>query len=112
MQYTIQMEEESVVVDLSGNLTVENAAALKEVLMSALSRSQRIIVNLEHVEDADLSGLQLLCSAHRISTHLNKNVALAGPCSETFMEALETAGFLRHDGCSLDTQKTCLWKRA
>ena len=95
---------------LGGELTIEQAVEIKKVLITALGNTTRLILDLENVREADLTCLQLLCSAHRMSVRLNKRLILSGKRSEAFRNLCKTAGFQRHTGCVLDEQESCIWK--
>jgi len=97
------------VVALRGDLTIAHAADLKQLLHESLDRSQRIAVRLEDVTAVDLSCLQLLCSAHRTASTLDKRLTLEGARPSLFRQAMQQAGFMRQKGCSLNHNTTCLW---
>lgn len=94
---------------VSGELTVQNASALQGMFIRSLESSSNLTIDLKEVTDLDLSFLQLLCSVHRTSTSLKKNLTLSGPCPEIFRDAVKSAGFLRRTGCKFDGKKNCLW---
>jgi anti-anti-sigma regulatory factor len=94
---------------IGGELTVQNASALQGIFIRSLESSSSLTITLKDVTDLDLSFLQLLCSVHRTSTDLKKNLTLSGPCPEVFREAVKSAGFLRRTGCAYDCNKNCLW---
>ena len=93
------------------DLTIDHAAEIKEALMIALGNTDSLVVNLENVNEVDITCLQLFCSAHRMSISLNKRMVLSEKRSKAFTGSCETAGFERHIGCELDTQNSCLWKK-
>jgi|SRR5208283_3638110 len=101
---------DSCILTLGGELTVEHAVAIKKALITALDNADRLVVDLGNVEEVDLTCLQLLCSAHRMSVRLNKRLMLSGNRSAAFRHLFYTAGFQRHTGCLLDTQESCIWK--
>ncbi len=90
-----------------GVLTVQRVIALKEELFIALDGLDKILINLSGATEIDPACMQLLCSAHRSAVTLNKELTLigAGHLAETIRES----GFLRHVGCALDCNHSCLW---
>ena len=60
------------IVRLTGDLTISRADEMRSALLESLKGAEHIEIDLSSVEDADLSCLQLLCSAHRTSKHLGK----------------------------------------
>lgn len=109
MQADMVRSTEACIVRLRGNLTVEHAQELKHVLLDALQDSERIVIELEGITDVDLSFLQLLCSAHRTSMKLGRELTLFGDRSEIFKMAVSDAGFPRILGCHEDPDRGCLW---
>lgn len=110
MDFKTEYSGDSAILTLDGDLTIERAAEIKKALVIALDNTDRLFVDLEKVSEADLSCLQLLCSAHRMSVSMNKRLMLSGKRSEAFRNLCKAAGFQRHTGCVLDTQESCLWK--
>ncbi len=110
MDVKIEYSGDLGVLTLEGDLTIEQAVEIKKALITALGNTDRLIIDLEKVTNIDLTCLQLLCSAHRMSVRQNKRIMLSDKRSEAFGSSCQTAGFQRHTGCVLDTQETCLWK--
>jgi anti-anti-sigma regulatory factor len=90
-----------------GALTVQRVVALKEELFLGLDELDKILINLSGATEIDPACMQLLCSAHRTAISLNKELALIG--GGHLAEAMREAGFLRHIGCALDCNHSCLW---
>jgi anti-anti-sigma regulatory factor len=97
------------ILTISGELTIQNASALQGIFIRSLESSSNLTVNLEGVTDLDLSFLQMLCSLHRTSTDLKKNLALTGRYPEIFRDAVKSAGYSRRSGCGSNNNKNCLW---
>ena len=97
------------VLVVSGSATAETACELKGILMKAINGAEHLIFDLEGVTEVDLSCLQILCSAHRTLTRMNKRITLGNVRPEVFRKATECGGFERHTGCTLDAAKSCLW---
>ncbi len=96
-------------ISLDGELTLPHAADMKSLFVKALIDADVVTVKFGEVQDADLSLLQLLCSAHRSAVRLKKQVQFEGAFPKVFQEAARAGGFTRLKGCKLDTEKSCLW---
>ena len=107
--FSLEQSGNVAVLAVSGSVTVERSCELKEILMKALHGAEHVIFDLDGMTEVDLSCLQILCSAHRTSTRLNKRITLGNVRPEVFRRAVECAGFDRHTGCVLDTTQSCLW---
>lgn len=90
-----------------GELTIRRVAELKEDLLQGLTHSDRLQVDISEATDIDASCLQLLCAGHRTAVALGKQMTLTG--TENLMPVLQDAGFVRHIGCALDCNQSCIW---
>lgn len=89
---------------LGGALTVHNAPEAKAWLSAALAPGGRVQLDLSGVADADLTGLQLLCAAHRWASEREAELLVA-PLPPALLEAARRGGFARQKGC----RDGCLW---
>ncbi len=96
-------------ITLDGELTVHRAEELRMLLIRAIIDADRVHVEFGPVTDADLSCLQLLCSAHRSAGRMQKDVSLSSAWPEPFKRVVDEAGYGRLSGCRLDVNHTCLW---
>jgi anti-anti-sigma regulatory factor len=97
---------------LEGDLTIERAAEFLEVCRQALAASDRIAVEFGEIGTADLSCLQLLCSAHRTAVAKGKQFFFAGERPDFLSDAGEQAGFIRKRKCQMNPEgQDCLWLR-
>ena len=97
------------VITLDGDLTISNAEELRKVLMKSLLEAEDVSIEMENLQNMDLSCLQLLCSAHRSAVRFKKRLCIRGVRPGTFNDLVAAAGFARSSGCRLDTDKSCLW---
>jgi hypothetical protein len=66
-------------------------------------------VVLDAITNADVTLLQLLCSAHRTAAEQNKVLTMEGGDRSPVAQLIQHAGFLRHIGCHEITGQPCLW---
>ena len=97
----------SEVLKLTGELTIRQAAELREALLAALGSRDRVIVDLSETTQTDVAGLQLFCAAHREAAARGKTFAIADKpaAAAAFLAAVDAAGFRRRRGCA----EGCLW---
>ncbi|MEW6669064.1 MAG: STAS domain-containing protein [Thermodesulfobacteriota bacterium] len=98
-----------VVLMLEGDLTIQNARELREAVLRAQETAASLSLNLEKVTAADVSCLQVLCSAHRTLVKSRRRMSLLKPLPAPFVRSVQEAGFERERGCALDSHHTCLW---
>jgi anti-anti-sigma regulatory factor len=97
------------IIRFTGDLTISRAEEVKSALLESLKGAERIEVDLASVEEADLSRLQLLCSAHRTSGRLGKSFSIGG-VSDAFDKAARGAGYHLICGCGLGAGGPCLFQ--
>ena len=99
---------DGVVLKLSGELTVPNAAEFRSALLEALGRLDYLEIDLSPVTAVDIAGLQLLCAAHRTAVTQAKKIVLLSASGCVDMAA-NNAGFLCREGCMTSPNEGCLW---
>ncbi|HDH11209.1 MAG TPA: anti-sigma factor antagonist [Nitrospirae bacterium] len=109
IDFKIEQSDDKRILTINGELTIQNADALQDILIHSLEYAEHLVLNLENVTDVDLSGLQLLFSACKTTMELKKDFTLNGNCPEVFKEAARDAGYSLHTGCGSGCNKMCLW---
>lgn len=99
----------TLVLKVGGELTIPYAGEFRGALLDAFDAAGRVVVSLEGVSGADITGLQLLCAAHRTACAREKEFRVEGLTSPVVAAAAGLAGFPRHVGCAVDVGKTCIW---
>jgi len=91
------MEHDSspMVVNLSGALTIDRAAKLKEELSSNLAASDNVLVSLSLVEDLDLPCLQVFYAAKKTAIAGRKQLHFIGTIPPRVVNRLAACGLFR-----------------
>uniref|UniRef100_C6E3S6 Anti-sigma-factor antagonist n=1 Tax=Geobacter sp. (strain M21) TaxID=443144 RepID=C6E3S6_GEOSM len=97
-------------VAINGAMTIGQASELKAGLLKAFETGKPVEIQLAGVTEVDVTGLQLICSAHRSSLQRGCALQVSGTDSEGLSHAARMAGMLRHAGCAQDVTNTCVWK--
>lgn len=109
MKIDLQRTGGDAVVVLGGRLTASNAGRLHQGLLEAFAGALRIDLYLHDVQEADLSFLQLLCSAHRTAGARGAAFTLGGlESADPVRRLIHAAGAERGVGCP----EGCLWTGA
>lgn len=109
MNIDIETNENLVVLRLGGEALIESAVELKDALLKTLEQGDNILVDIGNVTAADLSFLQLLCSAHRSCLKSEKKMRLGGIRPAAYDRIVKNAGYSRRRGCDRDLEQSCLW---
>ena len=95
-------------ITLRDALTIAQVAEVRGALARAVAARAHTVIDLLDLEDVDVAGLQLLCSAHRSAVEAGVPFDLTG-VNAAFREAVRAAGFLHLEGCTDETRNRCLW---
>ena len=95
-------------VQVNGCMTIGSIREVYEVLLDAFNRGTQVSLDLEGVSAVDLSGLQIVCAAHRTAVQAGRGFSVAGNRRDVIVKAAGAAGFLRRVGCVKDIE-TCFW---
>jgi anti-anti-sigma regulatory factor len=109
ISFHIEDADQVGVLTIEGSIDIQNAEELKSNLIRAFQAADKICVNVERLEDIDISCLELFCSAHLTSMELKKTISFCGRIPGTFRTKLTDTGFIRHMGCIHDENRNCLW---
>lgn len=108
MHFESSKQGDSVVLKVRGELTVEYAKEFQVALIEGLRKSDKMLVDLENVAEADITCLQLLSSALSSCARLGKRISLSGNLPEQFRQLVNDAGFALVLG--LEGSAAGLWK--
>ncbi len=97
------------VLTLEGDLSIDHARELRDRLLAELQYGSKVVLEIGESSGADLSFLQLLCSAHRTAARLGGSLELGDTVSREFLETAEGAGYSRQKCCPHSKDGTCLW---
>lgn len=108
--FEIQEKADHAVLRIQGETTIQNASEAFEALRTLYAAGGRLVLDLGEVSATDVSFLQLICSLHRSCVRAGRELSLA-QLSETFIDTMVSAGYLRLKGCKFAGSAPCLWQR-
>lgn len=91
MSFRVAEEQNRIV--LVGQLTIAHAAEIREALVTAFQRTDRIALVLERDIEADLSFLQVLCGAYHTAHRQKKTFAVDSSAAPAFQAVMQESGF-------------------
>ncbi|QXE91518.1 STAS domain-containing protein [Geomonas subterranea] len=97
------------ILKVSGGVGICEAGEFREALLLALEAAPEVRVDVTGLTGIDLTGLQLLCSAHQSAVRRGKNLHIFDGGNATFRDTATGAGFQRHTGCPQDRACSCIW---
>lgn len=107
--WTFDETSNSGVLSINEDLTISHVGTLKEKLVDAFSRAEKVTVDLSATAAVDVAGLQLLCACHRFCSAKGKTMCLKINENERFIDFLEEVGFSQDFLCTQGNAEECLW---
>lgn len=98
-------------VTIEGALTLPYISELRDALLRSVRSADDIVIDLREVTDLDVSGLQVMCAAHKSAIRLGKRLSLAVPPAAV-MDLAGSAGYARQASCISGADGRCLWGEA
>jgi anti-anti-sigma regulatory factor len=105
----VEMSGDSADVSVGGEATIVHGEELKKALSDVLDSCQRVTVHTENLLGVDLSCLQLLCSAHRMARHRNRDLRVKNAAPGVLEQTINDCGYSRREGCGLNESDSCLF---
>ncbi len=94
---------------LEGELNIQDAGRLPATLIKALAETEELSLDLGGVTGIDVACMQVLCSAHKTFSGVDKELKIIGQPAVSFERAVDESGFRRKTGCHSDPDRNCLW---
>ena len=92
-------------VSLSGDVTVSSISDAYAALVAGMEHGGPVVVNLDEVQDADLTLAQLLEAARRTAAAKGQEIRLEKPAGGALLQVLQRGGFLEPD----DSDRLNFW---
>lgn len=89
----IKKDDGSNVITLSGNLTISNSKKIQQSLIEAFKPLKNISIEINEVENIDLSFIQLIYTLSVESKNFGKNINITSKLNEDLRLLIENAGF-------------------
>jgi anti-anti-sigma regulatory factor len=87
-------EVDSSIVRFSGSLNVSNISDAHDILLEALEQNDSLAIDIDGLEEADLTFVQLIESARRSAAEAECSIVLRQPAQGAVLQVLQRGGFL------------------
>jgi MFS superfamily sulfate permease-like transporter len=98
-------ELQSSIVQFSDNVTISNISDAHDILLAALEHNNSITIDIDGLEEADLTFVQLIESARRSAAEGGRSIQLRQAAQGAVLQVLQRGGFLDPD----DRDRTNFW---
>lgn len=96
-------------INAAGRLCIDTASELQQFLLAQAMQSSAVKLDLSAIDDIDLSGIQVVCSACRTMLDNSKPFNLTGSPSAAVSSAKEALGLHRQTVCKHNNNQPCIW---
>ena len=93
MPITLEQGKAMFTLRLEGEINIESASELKDLLLQALASGRKLRFNLQNVTRLDVTTVQLLWVAQREAAASGLELRLHGPMPDEIAVALDEVGF-------------------
>ncbi|ACD95456.1 STAS domain-containing protein [Trichlorobacter lovleyi] len=95
-------------ISVAGRLAIDTAAELHGLLLEEIP-STNILLDVSGIEEIDLAGMQLICSACRTALRVQKRFNFSGCISPDVKKTIECVGLQRQSTCKHNADLPCIW---
>jgi len=98
------------ILHAEGDLSLSTAGQMKSALLELVNIGEPAVIDLAGITGIDLSGLQLLCSAHRTFRWRHTDFELRERSGQLQRAASDAGYAMRSSVCPYRRDQNCLWK--
>lgn len=102
-------DSDSIVINSGGRLTIETIAEFMQRVIEGLSTANTVTVEFNPEVEADITTLQVICSACKTAADDGKVFSCQGPLPPALTALISAAGAERHGGCVHNGKIPCPW---
>ena len=107
---TVSEDGLSVTISVNGRLTIDTCGEFQQTLTDALNGStRRVALDMELLEEADLTALQLVCSACKTSTLLERCFVSWNDLPDCLVSIVNSLGVSNIAHCHKNMNEQCIW---
>jgi len=93
------------IIRFSDNVTISNISDARDLLVAGLENNSSVTIELDGLEEADLTFVQLIESARRSAAESGLSIQLRQPAQGAVLQVLQRGGFLDPE----DRDRTDFW---
>ncbi len=96
-------------ITIGGRLAIDTTATLKDFLLEQLPTAKSIRLDTSALQEIDLTGMQLICSACWTTQSENNTFSFSGVPAPCLAQAIDNLGFHDHKVCKHNADISCIW---
>jgi anti-anti-sigma regulatory factor len=102
-------EDNTLHISMQGRLCIDTTQDLLFLLKENLDKAARVAIDPAGVTEADLSGVQLICSACRTALTQHKGFCFKTDLPDCMKKTVESIGLQRSVSCKHNADMACIW---
>lgn len=99
----------TVLIHSGRRLTIEDSADFVRLIGVGLAEAQKVAVQFDPDLEADITALQVICSAHRTAIARGKEFVCYGRIPQALQDLAAAVGSERHRECNYNKGNLCPW---
>lgn len=96
-------------VCLSGSLGIEKSGELHRVLAESLNESQRVVLDMQHLEEIDMTSMQVLCSTCKTAAAQKLGFVCETKIPDCLLSLCKGIGAPQSLSCNQNAKEPCIW---
>lgn len=96
-------------ISIGGRLAIDTTAALRNFILEQLPAAQSVCLDTSALEEIDLTGMQLICSACFTALSENRAFTFSAVRASCMAQAVDTLGFKDYKVCKHNSEISCIW---
>lgn len=96
-------------ISIGGRLAIDTVAILRDFFLEHLPTAKSIRLDTGALEEIDLAGMQLLCSACYTALSENRSFRFSGKPAPCIAQGVDNLGFQDHKLCKHNASISCIW---
>lgn len=106
---SVRQDDGGILINSGARLTIDNIAEFAKLLKAGLDEASEVVVSFDPGLEADMTAMQVLCSAHRTAATTGKVFARRGEMPKALRDLVVAAGSERHRPCTYNNGDPCPW---
>lgn len=104
-----RQEGGEVLITSGGRLTIEETTEFAKLIRTGLAEAKGVAVRFASELEADITVLQVLCSACKTAAAEGKTFSCHGAIPKALVDLVAAAGAERHGVCKQNNDGLCSW---
>lgn len=106
---SVRQDDGGIVINSGARLTIDTIADFAKLVKAGLAGASEVAIAFDPGLEADMTAMQLLCSAHRTAATMGKVFGRRGEMPKALRDLVVAAGSERHRFCAYNNGNTCPW---